>query len=382
MHLKTWIIVVFLNSIFCLKAQIVPDTSDMIFSGTKINPYNLEFDSTASITYSAYIDTYYANYTDSSNLNAFQKFPTISPRNNAFGLNMVQFGVKYESRNFRGTATLFWGDTPSSAWSPYLNFVQEANLGFKIHKKIWFDAGFFRTHIGLESIQPRENMTLSLATTTYFEPYFLSGAKLTWNCSKKLTVQLNAFNSFNQFIETNQNKTVGISLAYTPTESLNISLSSVLTDESASSFPVSQMRSYTNLYMIYKKQRFTLGFEFNYGYQEHAKLTDMTKAAWMFSSLLALKYRLTSKFATYVRGEMYSDPNEILTGPVVDANHTLVGLDIIGMTHGYEFKPIPNSYVRIEGRYLQTKKAEKIFYYDQSSRNFRYELLVGVGLWF
>lgn len=36
----------------------------------------------------------------------------------------------------------------------------------------------------------------------------------------------------------------------------------------------------------------------------------------------------------------------------------------------------------IEGRYLQTKSNERIFYFDNHYRNFRYEILVGIGLRF
>ena len=354
----------------------------MIFSGTKLNPYSLEYDSTSKVSFSGYIDTYYSYYTDTVNANGYEKFPTTSPRNNSFGLNMLQFGAKYESEKFRGTATVFFGDCPSAAWSNVLNFIQEANVGFKVYKKLWLDAGFFRTHLGLESIQPRENMTLSLATTTYFEPYFLSGAKLTWHHSRKFTIQANVFNSFNQFIETNNNKVLGLSMAYTPNDALNISLSSIVSDESANNFPVSQNRSYTNLYVVYKKQRFILGFEANYGYQEHSKLSNPAKGASMYSSLLAFKYRFTAKFASYLRGEMYSDPDEILTGPVQNENHELVGLDLYGATFGLEYKPIPNSYFRVESRYLHTKSNERIFYYDKHSTNVRYEFLVGIGVWF
>ncbi len=367
---------------FSLNAQIKADTSDMIFSGTKLNPYSLEYDSTSKVSFSGYIDTYYSYYTDTVNANGYEKFPTTSPRNNSFGLNMLQFGAKYESEKFRGTATVFFGDCPSAAWSNVLNFIQEANVGFKVYKKLWLDAGFFRTHLGLESIQPRENMTLSLATTTYFEPYFLSGAKLTWHHSRKFTIQANVFNSFNQFIETNNNKVLGLSMAYTPNDALNISLSSIVSDESANNFPVSQNRSYTNLYVVYKKQRFILGFEANYGYQEHSKLSNPAKGASMYSSLLAFKYRFTAKFASYLRGEMYSDPDEILTGPVQNENHELVGLDLYGATFGLEYKPIPNSYFRVESSYLHTKSNERIFYYDKHSTNVRYEFRVGIGVWF
>jgi len=353
----------------------------MTFSGTKINPYALEFDSTAQITFSAYIDTYYSYYTDTVGYGGFSKFPTIAPRNNQLGLNILQFSAKYQSNMFRGTITLFGGDCPESSWSPHFNFVQEANLGFRIVKKLWLDAGFFRTHFGLESIQPRENMTMSLATTTYFEPYFLSGAKLTWQQSDKLAIQVNAFNSFNQFFETNKNKAFGLSVAYNPSSKINTTFSSIVCDESPDGAP-EKLRVYNDFIFTYKSHRWILGFEANYGLQTNSDLADSTKTAYLFSSLLAAKFRITHKWSLYSRGEIYSDPNEILTGPIVNQDHELVGIDVIGATAGIEYKPIPNSYFRVESRFLHTKESESIFYYNNRNQNHRFEFIVGLGLWF
>lgn len=359
------------------------DTTDLTFTGTKISPYSVDYDSTGSFTLSGYIDAYYAGYTDSAQASGYHNFPTAAPRGNQFGLNIVQIGAKYQSKRFRGIATLFFGDTPASAWSPNFNMIQEANLGFRIVGKLWLDAGFFRTHIGLESIQPRENIAMSFATTTYFEPYYMSGAKLTWEQSKKWVFQLNAFNGFNNFVDNNQNKAIGASVGFTPSDKLSVSFSTLMTDESPDNFPRKQTRLYNNLIAIYQTKHVTIGVEGNYGMQSNSVLTDTNATATMFSTLAAVKYRITPMWATYVRGEYFTDPDEILTGPVLNENHELTGLDILGATLGFEYKPIPNSYFRVEGRMLQTQGSnEHIFYLNGTPSNTRYELIAGIGVWF
>lgn len=353
------------------------DSTDITFTGTKLNPYAQEFDTSGKVIFSAYFDSYFSAYSDSVNGNGFVKFPTIAPRSKQFGLNIIQVSAKYISPNFRGTATIFGGDCPLSAWSPILNFVQEANAGFRVVKNVWIDAGFFRTHFGLESIQPRENMTMSLATTTYFEPYFLSGAKLTWQLNSHFALQANIFNSFNQFTETNRNKALGMSFAYTNGDKFSLTYSNIFCDESA---PISgQWRQYHNLISVFKTTHHVLGCEVNFGGQKGTAISS--NYAMMFSSLLAYKYRITPQIAVYGRGEFFSDPKEILTGPVYNDNHTLVGLNVYGGTFGAEYKPIPNSYFRIEGRLLSEYR-DKIFYVSGNPSNQRYELIVGLGLWF
>jgi len=375
-----------LSVTYCLcvfsNAQIISkDTTDLTFTGTKLNPYTQEFDSTGKIKVSGYIDTYYSSYSDTVGPGGFAKFPTASPKNNQFGLNIIQISAKYNSDRMRGVATLFYGDTPLSAWSPYLNLIQEANAGFRIVKKLWLDAGYFRTHIGLESIQPRENITSSIAMTTYFEPYFLSGAKLTWQQSDKWTFQVNAFNGFSTFLESNKNKEVGVSVAYTGNRWTH-TLSSVVCDEYPSGTPRSHIRSYTNYIGIFKTNHLVIGLEGNFGCQQNSQLSDSTKTAFIYSGIVAMKYRFTPRVAAYGRFEAFSDPNEVLTGPIVNENHTLVGLDVIGGTIGFEYKPIPNAFFRLESRLLETKGIEHIFYHNNRSSNSRLEGIASIGLWF
>lgn len=366
----------------CLTAQIIrKDTSDLTFTGTKLNPYQQEYDSTGKITVSGYIDTYCSYYTDTVGPGGFSKFPTSSPKNKQFGLNIIQISAKYNSERMRGVATIFYGDIPLCSWSTYLNLVQEANVGFRIYKKLWLDAGYFRTHIGLESIQPRENITTSIAMTTYFEPYFMSGAKLTWQQSDKWTFQLNAFNGFSTFLETNKNKAFGLSIGYNPGK-WSHTLSTIVCDEYPSNAPQSHLRHYTNYIGIYRSNHIVIGLEANFGYQQNSRLSDPSKTAYIFSGIAALKYRFTPNVAAYVRGELFSDPDEILTGPLENENHNLVGLDILGGTLGFEYKPIANGFFRLESRALRTKRDEEIFFYNNRSTNIRVELIASIGLWF
>lgn len=365
-------------------AQVVKlDTSkkNLTFTGTQGIKIESE-DESAQLIITGYVSAYYAHYNDSVGQNSYEKFPTVSPYGDRFGLNLMQLGTSYSSEKVRGNFTLQWGDIPQSAWSPKYNFIQEANVGFKLAKKLWFDFGFFRTHIGLESIQPRENIASSLATTTYFEPYFLSGAKLTYQVSKKLALQLNAFNGFNTFVENNKNKAVGLSAYLQPTKNLSITINTITSDESPDSVNISKQRLYNNIYLVYHSKRFDLGAEYNFGMQQHSNLSDSTKTAFMNSALVAVKYKQNEHLAVYYRQEVFLDPNEILTGPVVNSHHDLVGLDLFGETLGIEYKLVQNSYIRLEGRTIHSRPNENIFHVNGKTGNHREELMLTAGVWF
>ncbi|MBI1222531.1 MAG: outer membrane beta-barrel protein [Bacteroidetes bacterium] len=365
-----------------LKQKITKAPEIQVFQGTKIATSIDDVDTSGRLTISGYVSVYYASYTDSAGAGGYHAFPTVSPRGNAFGLNIAQLSARYHSDRLRGIMTLQAGDIPQSSWSPHFNNIQEANLGFRIVKNLWFDAGFFRTHIGLESIQPRENIAMSLATTTYYEPYFMSGAKLTWYVTSKWYLQVNAFNSFNTFVENNKNKAVGVSSYYEPNDKLSITLNTIFLDDSPINSPRKKMRSYTNLYMIYRGKKLELGAECNVGSQTQTNLQDTSKSAMMFSSLLALKYHLNTFWSVYGRGEYFDDRNEILTGPIENGNHKLVGLDIWGLTYGVEYKPIVNSYLRAESRFLSANKQDAVFTGSKGSNHQRIEGIIALGFWF
>ena len=330
-----------------------------------------------------YLDAYYAHYSDRLPLGAYQKFPTSAPVSDAFGLNMAMLSVQYQNENVSGVLTCHAGDIAASAWSNKYNFIQEAHVGLRLIKKLWLEGGYFRTHLGFESIQPRENIGTSVALTTYYEPYYLSGAKLTYYLNNKLSVQVNAFNGFNTFVAINKKKTYGFTTVYEANKNFIVSFNSLLSNEQPDSVLFSKRRLYNDLYFAYKSKRFNVGFEANFGLQENSDLEDSTKTAYMFSMTLAGKYKIKNdKYSVYARLELFDDRNEILTGPVNNANHQLVGINAFGGNAGIEFKPLSNSYLRFEGRYIHLWNNENIFYNHSKFSNVRMEWIAAMGVWF
>lgn len=363
-----------------LEERIYRVETDPTFLGTMIRtPQDSLRD---RITFSGYIDLYYALYTDSTGL-AYQKFPTESPRDNAIGINLIQIGVHYETDRVRTTATFHTGDVAVSAWSPIYNYIQEANAGIRIAKRLWFDAGLFRTHIGLESIQPRENITTTIAVPTYYEPYYLSGAKLTWSLRDNLHLQANVFNDFNSFVETNKAKSIGYSINWKPWETVSLTLNSLYGNEAADTARYTSMRLYHNFFGTWQGKQVDIGAEANYGTQPNTYYGDHLHNAWMYSGLLSMRWRMSKQWAIYGRGDYFYDPYEMLTGPVENSYHELVGLECWGATAGLEFRPQKGTFFRLEGRRIENlRDNEDIFYWDGAYRPYRYELQLNMGAWF
>lgn len=323
----------------------------------------------------AYLSSYYAYYTE-DNSSDYVKHATMAARNNEFGLNMVMISLGYRSKKIRSNVTLHYGDIAESTWPNKFNMIQEANAGVELFKNLWFDAGVFRSHIGLESTQPRENITSSMTLANVYEPYFFSGAKLTYLINSKLSIQLNAFNSFNSIIETNKNKLIGSSIVFAPNDNLSITYNFITGDDTPDSVDLKHQRFYHNLYATYQKKRISIGAEFNYGIQEYSKRLDATTVgtAYMNSSLLLFKHQSFKKIAFYARGEWFSDEDEILS---IGSN---MGKYTWGGTVGIEYKPVKNMALSLETRQLNSEKEN--FYYNGKYHKERDEFIFCLDVWF
>ncbi len=340
-----------------------------------------ESNTNRSLQFFGYMEGYYAHYSDQLPSGQFQKFPTSAPVSDAFGLNIAMVGMQYSSELTRYKFSFHAGDIPRSAWSNDYNAIQEAHVGLHLIPKLWLDAGYFRSHIGLESIQPRENIGTSLAMTSYFDPYFLSGAKLTYNIAPGYDLQLGAFNGYNSFIRVNDHKCYSLSLNRQQ-QSLFWSINSMVSNESQST-SLNKVRLYNDAYGTYTKDAFQLGFEANFGYQTHSNLKDSLQSAIMFSSTLSLKEQVKNgPIWLYQRLEWFDDQNELLTGPIENEQHDLVGVNSKGLTCGLEYKHTDQSYLRLEGRYLHLQPDETIFQQNGQYKSNRFEIISTLAAWF
>lgn len=347
--------------------------SNVLFQNKKLSSDNNITEPKLEI--GAYLSSYYSYYTE-DNSSQYVKHATMAARNNQFGLNMAMVSLGYKSKKIRSNITLHFGDIAESTWPSKFNMIQEANVGYEFLKNLWLDVGVFRSHIGLESTQPRENITSSMTLANVYEPYYFSGAKLTYLLNPKLSIQINAFNSFNSIIETNKNKVLGSSIIFAPNDNLSMTYNFITGDDTADSLTLKHQRFYHNFYLTYQKRKISVGAEFNYGIQEYSKnLNEYTVGtAYMNSSLLLFKHQSFKKVAFYGRGEWFSDEDEILS------TGSNMGKYTWGGTVGVEYKPLKNLALSVEGRQLSSEKEN--FYYNGDYHKERNEFIFCIDVWF
>ncbi|MDR3678386.1 MAG: outer membrane beta-barrel protein [Flavipsychrobacter sp.] len=339
-------------------------------------------DTFATYSISAYTDVYYAGYTDNTPHGSFVKFPTVSPRNNSVGLNDLQVSFRYDGEKIRGVATLQYGDIAQSSWSKTYNNIQEAHAGVRLSKTLWLDGGFFKSHFGTENLLPVDNIASALATPTYYECYYEAGLRLNYDPTTQLEINLFLLNGYNMFEDNNNRKSFGMGITYSINDHAGVGYTNYIGNDAPDSVTLSHRRVAQNVFFNYHKGKICVQAGGDLYIQQHAGVTDSNKTAIAFAGLLTIAYKLPHQMQVYARGEVFNDADAFLSTAITDTKQQLTGYKLYGVTAGIAYKPVPNAYVRLEGRRLQMAQNQDIFEYNGQYRDYRYEVMVTAGISF
>jgi Putative beta-barrel porin-2, OmpL-like. bbp2 len=371
---KKIIILLLLSPFFFMKGLLFSQSADSAGTAKKID--------LAALKITGYVDAYYGYYTDSVGRGNYQKFSSVSPRSNEFGLNTAMITAEYDGDKVRGIATFHFGDISKSTWLTAYNAIMEAHAGVRLTKKIWIDAGFFRTHLGTEGFLPRDNFSSSVAVSTYYEPYYEAGVRLNYNPNDKLAITIYGLNGYNLYEDNNEKKSVGMLVTYALGDKGNIGYSNYIGDDSPLGDSVSHLRIYQNLFWNYQIKKIKIQIGGDYGLQQNSNISSKNKTATMYSGIASLKYQVKKKIAFYGRGEIFNDPQGFMSGIIIDKENKFTGLKLWGATLGAEYKPTENSFIRLEGRKLFMDKQQETFRWNEKNQSTRMEVSVNIGVSF
>lgn len=346
---------------------------------------NIKAQSGSDFKISGYADTYYA-YDNDNNGNSLRQFSVISPVRDQFRINLAQITGKYTYKNLRSTVTLQFGDIPRYNWpqapNEYLQYIQEANVGFSPAKNLWIDAGYFLTHVGAEGLLPVYNYMNTQSLATYYEPLYQSGVKVSYDFSNKVYGSLYLLNGYNVLADNNLNKSFGLQLGVKPVSNLEIIYNNITGNEQSQGSP-GKTRIYNNLVVKYspvKKLDLLLGADF--ATQQKSDLNDTANSASMFSGLLAVRYNFVTGFYVSARGEYHDDKNGLLSGLYPTLNGVSSGLKASGFAFALQYNPTDNSFIRTEARMLKTDSDLIIFTKGNTFSESRTEITLGTGIVF
>ena len=275
-------------------------------------------------------------------------------RHNEFNLNLGLVQLKVDHEKYRANFALQTGTYANDNYATepgLLKNIFEANIGISLdsENKLWLDAGVLPSHIGFESAISMDNMTLTRSLLAENSPYFLTGAKLTYNPTKKWEIAGLVVNGWQriQRLEGNSLLSYGTQVNYSPSENLTFNWSTFIgTDDPDET---RRMRYFNNVYGQFRvTENFELIAGFDLGAQQKTKGSS-TYDIWL-SPIVIAQLTLDENWKTAFRAEYYQDE----TGIIIPTN-TINGFQTTGFSLNLDYAPAEPIVCRIEGRLLNSK---------------------------
>ena len=270
-------------------------------------------DTSTRIRLSGFVDTYYA-YDFNRPADADRRFTTQAARHDEANVNLAWLGVTIERRRVRarvafqaGTSVQvnYAGEPRDGAISgpDVARFIQEAVVGVKLADNVWVDGGIYLSYIGLESWSSSDNPTYTRSLVADYTPYYLSGARLTWVATPRLTAQLHVVNGWQNISESNRNSALGARLDYAVSRSLTLAYASFIGNEQPRGTPAS-LRVFNQ---VMAKGTLPSGTQL----QGQVDIGQQGGSDW-YGLVMIARQPLTPRIAIVGRVERYADPDQVI----------------------------------------------------------------------
>ncbi len=306
-----------------------------------------------SITYNAFVDAYYAfSFNDPLSKNIDYAYN--HSRHNEFNVNLALIGAKYSHNRLRGNLALQAGTYPQfnyAAESQIMQHVYDANVGVRLHKSLWLDAGIFgSSHIGFESAISKDNWTLTRSLCAENTPYYASGAELNYEPSEKLLVSLLVINGWQNINDNNSNKAIGYQVTWKPNPKFGLNASSFYGEPYNVPDSVSLMRYFNHAYVyVHPTNYLSFVLMCDVGLQQ-GKRNGSLDSMWLNPTFL-VRVLPNKKWALCARAEYYDDSR----GLVFTATPGGEKFVTTGTSLNVDYLGIENVMLRVEGKFFSSE---------------------------
>ncbi len=304
---------------------------------------------------SGFVDAFYAYDFNQSSDKYRLPFLVNHNRHNRFNVNLALIKIVLDHSRYRSAIAIQAGTyaVDNYAAEPdFLKYISECNVGAALNQKrnLWLDVGILNSHIGFESAVSIDNWNLTRSLLAELSPYYMAGAKLTYNPSKKLELAALVCNGWQRIqpVVGNSLPAFGTQLKYTHSKNVLLNWSTFVgTDDSNIT---RRMRYFNNFYGQFQfSEKIGIIAGFDIGMQQ--KLKRSQEYGYWFSPVLIARCKFTPKLATAVRYEYYEDKFNIIVPAAAVKNHALY---TSGLSLNLDYTPVPVFACRVEGRWLSS----------------------------
>lgn len=293
-------------------------------------------------------DWYYAlNPTDSKS-SEFPFFVSFA-QNRELQQNLIYLDLKLDRKRFRSHVVpalgTFMEQNSSSEKGVFKNLL-EANLGIKPFKShdIWLDAGILGSPYTNENPYSQEHLTLTRSLAAEYVPYYLAGARASWQFHKRWKACVFLLNGWQQIHDLNKQKSLGTQLEFKLTDRDLFNWNTYIGMEGVSGNIKYGMRYFTDVF-------WTHGFSEQISFASCAfagiqKNTVTTDFWWQTNA--TIRYSIQKIGSLSLRSEYFHDPKNAIVAQQVSGN----GFQCFGFSLGYAYHLLKSMLLRIEYRRL------------------------------
>ncbi|GAB4055216.1 porin [Spirosoma litoris] len=319
---------------------------------------------TTGLSLSGYIEAYYTHdFTAPKTSQERPGFLYNHKRNREVNINLAFLKAAYVSERVRANLALqvgTYGQYNYAAEQGLVKNIYEANVGVKLSGKrdLWLDAGIFSSHIGFESAISKDCWTLTRSLLAENSPYYLAGAKLTYNTPNgKWTLLGSVLNGWQRIarLPGYSGPSVSTQVQFKPNANLVLNWSSFLGSDRPDS--LKQTRFFNNFYAIINpasKVSAILGFDIGADRKPIGVNNQRVGAGsyvW-YSPVAIVRYSISDAFKLAGRVEYYSDKNGVII-----ATGTPNGFQTWGYSVNADYFILPNAVFRLEGKVYDSQDA-------------------------
>lgn len=322
------------------------------------------------VTVEGYVDAYYAYNFNKPGKD--QPYLVSMSRNNEVNINLAYIDLKYSSNWIRARLVPGFGTYMNANYAgerATLKNIVEGSVGVKLMKSrnIWIDAGVFGSPYTNESAISKDHLAYTRSLAAEYVPYYLAGVKLSMPLTSRLNAYVYVLNGWQQIEDTNSKMSVGTQLEYRPNDNLLFNWDTYIGEERTAADTTQSTRYFTDLYVIYNKDRFSLTSCFYVGSQH-----DRT---WWQANVI-VRYNLTNKLSVTGRVEHFNDPRSVQIVPITSVK----GFSTNGSSLGLNFKLSDNALLRLEGRTLFSD--DDVFLRNGTAVNNSTTITSNITVWF
>ena len=302
---------------------------------------------------SAYGEVYYSYDFSKPTNHEKANFLYNHKRHNEFNANLLLLKANYQDKYFRANIGFMAGQyaqynlISEPTWA---QFIYEANIGVQLSKKqnLWLDAGILPSHIGFESAISADCWTLTRSILAENSPYYETGIKISYTIkNEKLYLAALCLNGWQRIRKPDdiQLPSFGTQLTFKPNNQLTFNYSTFLGSDKPDTMQA--FRHFHNFYLQYEptgKLGVLAGFDIG------MEKAIANKYVTWYAPVLILKYTHSKKLRIAIRGEYYTDPNQVII-----ATGTLHGFQTFGFSSNIDYSLNDKIRIRFEGRMFQSK---------------------------